>query len=74
MNVIQGTNPEVQQWNRLLDTVVTIMKYNKSTIDNTTYIKVLSDRNFSYLIVYTDAVLNTTNNEADFIELGNVFE
>ena len=34
MNGIQGTKPSGRQWNRLLDAVVTIIKYNKSTIDH----------------------------------------
>ena len=32
MNVIKGTNPAGRKWNRLLDAVVTILKYKKSTI------------------------------------------
>ena len=38
MNVIQGTNTAVRQWNRLLDAVVTILEYKKSTIDQAIYI------------------------------------
>ena len=34
MNAIQGTKPSGRQRNKLLDTVVTILEYNKSTIDN----------------------------------------
>ena len=41
MNGIQGTNLAGRQWNRLLDAVVTILKYKKSTIDHAIYIKVL---------------------------------
>ena len=40
MDVIQGINPDGRQWNRLLDEVVTIIKYKKSTIDHAIYIKV----------------------------------
>ena len=66
MNVIQGTKPAVLQCNQLFDAVVTIMKYDKSTIDNSIYIKVFSDGTVSYLTVSTDDVLNTTNNETAF--------
>ena len=73
MNVIQGTKASLRQWNRLLDAVVTINKYNKSTIDHSIYIKVLSGGTLSYLIVFTGDVLNTTN-KAAFSELRNVFK
>ena len=63
MNIIQGTKPALQQWNILLDAVVTILKYNKITIDQAVYIKVFSDEIVSHLTVSTDDVLNTTNNE-----------
>ena len=63
MNIIQGTKPALQQWNILLDAVVTILKYNKITIDQAIYIKVFSDEIVSHLTVSTDDVLNTTNNE-----------
>ena len=62
MNRIQGKKPAERQWNRLLDAVVTILKYNKSTIDHDIYIKVCTDDTVSYLTVSTDDVLNTTNN------------
>ena len=52
----------------------TILKYNKITIDHDIYITVLSDGTVSYLKVYTDGVLSTTNNETDFTELTRVFE
>ena len=42
MNGIQEKNPDGRQWNQLLDAVVTIIKYKKSTIDNSIYIRVLS--------------------------------
>ena len=63
MNEIQGTKPVGRQWNRLLDAVVTIIKYKNSTIGHAIYIKVLTDVTVSYLTVSTDDVLNTTNNE-----------
>ena len=34
MNEIQVTKPDGQQWNRLLDTVVVILKYKISTIEH----------------------------------------
>ena len=63
MDEIQVTKPAGQQWNRLLDAVFIIIKYKKITIDNFIYIKVFSTGTVSYLIVSTDDVLNTTNNE-----------
>ena len=52
-----------QQWNILLDAVVTIIKYKKSTTDHAIYIRVIPYKTVSYLTVSTDDVLNTTNNE-----------
>ena len=63
MDGIQVTKPVGRQWNRLLDAVVTIIKYKKTTIVHTIYIKVFSDRTFSYLAVSTHDVLDTNNNE-----------
>ena len=63
MNVIQGTKPDGRQWNRLLDAVVIVIKYKKIVIDNTIYIRVLSDVTVSYLTVSTGDALNSTNNE-----------
>ena len=74
MNGIQGTNPSVRQWNRLLDVVVTIIKYKKITIDHAIYIKVFSDGTVSYLTASTDDFLNTTNNENVFHELTRLFK
>ena len=34
MNIIQGTKIAGRQWNIILDAVVTILKYNKGTIDH----------------------------------------
>ena len=69
MNVIQGTKPSGRQWNRHLDAVVIILKYEKSTIDHAIYIKVFADVTVSYFTVSTDDVINTTNNEIEFPEL-----
>ena len=69
MNEIQGTKPAGQQWNRLLDAVVAILKYKKSIIDHAIYIKVLSDVTVSCLTVSTNDVINTTTNYTEFPEL-----
>ena len=74
MNVFQGTKPTRRQCNRLLDLVVTILKYKKSTINYAIYIKVLSYVTVSYLTVSTDNIFNTTNYEASFPELTRVLE
>ena len=63
MNGIKGTKPAGRQWNRLLDAVVTIIIYKKTTIDNAIYINFFSDETVSYITVSTDDVLNTTNNK-----------
>ena len=62
MNGIQGNKPDGKQWNKLLYAVVTMIKYKKSTIYHTIYIKLFSDGTFSYLKVYNDDVIDTTNN------------
>ena len=69
MNGIQGTKPSGQQWNRILDVVVTIIRYKKITIDHDIYIKVFYDGAVSYLTVSTNDVLNTTNNNTELTEL-----
>ena len=74
MNGIQGTKPAVRKWNRLLDTVVAIIKYNKITIYHSIYIKIFTDVTVSYLTVSADDVLNTTTNETEFPELTRVFK
>ena len=74
MNGIQGTKSAGRQWDRLLDAVVTIIEYKKSTIDHAIYIKVFDDGTVSYLTVYTDDVFNTTNNENTFPELTRVLD
>ena len=74
MNGIQGKTPAGQQCNRILDPVVTNKKYKRSTIDYEIYTKELSDVTVSYLIVLTDDVFNTNNNETSFPEVRNVFE
>ena len=62
------------QCNILLDAVVTIIKYKKSTIDHDIYIKVFTDGTVSYLTVSTYDVLSTTNNENAFPELTRVLK
>ena len=74
MNGIQGTKPSGRQWNRLLDEVVTILKYKKSTIDHAIYIKVFTDGTVLYLKVSTNDVINTNNNKTEFPELKIVFK
>ena len=63
MHEIQGTKPYGRQWNRLLDEVVTIIKYKKSTINHDIYIKVFTYGTVSYPIFSTDDILNTNNND-----------
>ena len=74
MNETQGTKPTERQWNRLLDAVVTILEYKKSTIYHAIYIKVFDNGTVSYLTVSTDDVLSTTNNENAFPKLKRVFK
>ena len=74
MNGIKGTKPAGLQWNRLLDAVVTIIKYKKSAIDHDIYIKAFFDGTLYYLTVSTGDVINTTNNETSFPGLTRVFE
>ena len=74
MKIIQLTKTAGRQWNRLLDAVVMILKYNKSTIDIAIYIEVFSGVTVSYLTFSTDDVLNTTNNDNTFPELTSVFK
>ena len=74
MNGIQGTNTAVIQWNILIDAVVTILEYKKSTIDHVIYIKVFTDGTVSYLTFSNGDVLNTTNNGTAFPELTRVFK
>ena len=69
MNGIQGTKPSRRKCNQLLDTVVTILKYNKIAIDNSIYIKVFSDVTVSYLTFSTNDVINTTTNYTKLPEL-----
>ena len=63
MNVIQGTQPYGRQWNRLIDSVVTIIRDKKGTIDHAIYIKVFYAGTVSYTTVSTIDFLNTTNNK-----------
>ena len=74
MNGIQGTKPAGQKWNRLLDAVVTIIKYKRITIDHAIYIKLFSYVTVSYIKVSSGNFLNTTNNDTAFIELTRVFK
>ena len=69
-----GKNPAGKKWNRLLDSVVTIIKYNKITIYRAIYIKVFSDGTVSYIIVSTDDVLKNTYNDKVLPELRRFFE
>ena len=73
-NVIQGTNTSGQQWNRLLDAIITIPKHKKTTIDDAIYIKVFSDVTVSCIMISNDCVLNTTYIDTAFPELRRVFE
>ena len=74
MDVIQGKKTAGRQWNRLLDEVVTILKYKKITIDHAINIKLFSDGTVSYLTVSKNDVLNTNNNETAFPEVTRFFE
>ena len=74
MNETQGTKPDVRQWNRFLDEVVTILKYKKSKIDHDIYIKLFSDETVAHLTIYTDNVLNTNNNDTTFTEPTRFYE
>ena len=69
MNVIKGTKPAGRKWNIILDAVVNLLKYKKSTIYHAIYIKVFSDGTVSYSKVSTDDFINTTTNETVFTEL-----
>ena len=66
MSAIQGTKPSGRQQIQPLDTVVTMIKHNKSTIYHAIYINIFSELKVSYLMVSTDDVLNTTNNQTEF--------
>ena len=74
MNGIQGRKLAGRKCNRLIDAVVIIIKYKKSAFDHTIYIKVFNYGTLSYLTVYTDDFLNTTNYETAFTELQRVFK
>ena len=73
MNGIQGTKPSGIQWNRLIYALVPILNYKRITIDHDIYIKVFTDGTVSYITVYTDDFINTTNNETEFPEPTRVF-
>ena len=74
INGIQEIKVASRQWNWLLDAVVKILRYKKSTIYHEIYIKVFSDGTVSFLTVYTDDFLNTTDGETEFPALRRVFE
>ena len=74
MNRTQGKKPAGRQWNRLHDAEVTTLKNKKSTIYHDIYIKVFTDGTVSYLTVFTDDVLNNTNNETAFTKLTIFFK
>ena len=63
MNGTQGTKSSQGQRNWILDTVFTMLKYKKITIDHVIYIRVLYDGIISYLNVYYYYVINTTNGD-----------
>ena len=69
MNGIQGKKPAGRKWNRLLDAVFTILKYNKSTMYHDIYIKVVTGGTVLYLTVSADDGLNTTTNETYHFEI-----
>ena len=54
--------------------MVTIIKYNKSTLDCAICIKFFTDGKVSYIKVSTDDFINNTNNENAFPELTGVFK
>ena len=74
MNGIKVKKPPLQQCNRLLDAVVTILKYNEITINHAIYTKAFYDVNVSYPTVSIDDVINTTNNKTAFTELRKCFK
>ena len=74
INGIQGAKPARRQWNILLDAVVTILKYKKSTIYHNIYIKVFTYGKVSYITVSIDNFLNTTNNDNTFTEIPRLFK
>ena len=64
-----GEESAGQQYNRLLNAVVTTMDYKKITIDHVLYINLLSGGTVYCITVSNDDVLNTTNNQIPFTEL-----
>ena len=74
MNGNQGTKPAGRKLNRLLDAVVTILEYKKSTIDHAIYIKGFDDGTVPYRKSSIDDIINTNNNENTFPELTRVFK
>ena len=74
MNVNQGTKKSGRQWNIILDLVVTMINYKKTTIDHSIYIKVFNYGTVFYPTVSTGDVINNTNNKTAFTELPVCFE
>ena len=74
MNLIQRKKLSRRQYNRLLHSVVTIIKYNKSIIDHAIYINIFYHGTVSYLAVSTDDAINANHNETEFTELPRVLE
>ena len=70
MNGVKGGNQQEENW------MVSLTQWLQSTntIYHAIYIKVFYDWTVSYLMVYTDDDLNTTNNETYFPELRRVSE
>ena len=71
---MQGTKPARQQWNQILDSVVTILKYKKITIYHVIYIKEFYGGILYDLTVSNDDVINTTTNQTVFPKLRRKYE
>ena len=69
-----GNKPAGWQWNWILDAVLKILKYKKRKIDHVIYIKVLSDRAVSYLMVSFDDVLFNIIIGTSFLEPIKLYE
>ena len=69
INDIQETKPAGRQWNPLINSVIKIIIYKKSTIYHDTSIMISSYVTVSCLTVTTDNVLNIDHNETTFTEL-----
>ena len=71
MIFVQGTNLEARHWNSHLDAVVKIILHKRITIDHVIYVKHYHGT-ISYITVFMDDVLNTTNSCETFVELKHV--